>query len=73
MLILKSDISAVRRKDLETDCELLWTEIIKDSLSIMLGVFYRPPGSGTVTPKVVRVKIGPPDHFWLPKVVPLPD
>ena len=26
--------------------ELLWTEIIKDSSSIMLGVFYRPPGSG---------------------------
>ena len=46
MLILKSDISVVRREDLETDCELLWTEIIKDSSSIMLGVFYRPPGSG---------------------------
>ena len=47
MLILKSDISIVRREDLETDCELLWTEIIKDCSSIMLGVFYRPPGSGS--------------------------
>jgi len=47
MLILKSDISAVRGEDLETDCELLWTEIIKDSSNIMLGVFYRPPGSGS--------------------------
>ena len=47
MLILKSDISAVCREDLETDCELLWTEIIKDSSNIMLGVFYRPSGSGS--------------------------
>ena len=32
---------------LKSDCEPLWTEIIKDSSSIMLGVFYRPPGSGS--------------------------
>lgn len=47
MLILKSDISVVCREDFETDCELLWTQIIKDSSSIMLSVFYQPPGSGS--------------------------
>ena len=48
MLVLQSEIPAVHRDDLETDCELLWVEITTASSSILLGAFYRPPGTGSV-------------------------
>ena len=48
MLVLRSEIPAVRRDDLETGCELLWVEITTASSSILLGAFYCPPGTGSV-------------------------
>ncbi len=47
MLVLRNGIPAIRRTDLETDCELLWVEITPASASsnFLLGVFYRPPGT----------------------------
>ena len=47
MLVLRNYLSAVHRTDLETDCEILWVEIIIASFSILFGVFYRAPGSGS--------------------------
>lgn len=48
MFIIKSCIPAIRRQDLETDCEVLWIELFLRKVSVILGVFYNPPAP-TVT------------------------
>ena len=49
MLLLRSGIPAIRRTDLETDCEVLWVEITSATSSILLGVFYRPPATDSMS------------------------
>lgn len=40
-------ISSIRRSELETDCEIMWCEIVISNpySRIMVGVFYRPPST----------------------------
>ena len=45
MFIDKEGIPAVRRHNLETDCELLWVELSFTSTNVLVGVFYNPPNS----------------------------
>jgi len=45
MIFVKACINAVRRCDLETNCELLWIELLGKKGSTLLGTFYRPPCS----------------------------
>lgn len=47
MLLIRSDISAVRRQDLETGCELVWIQLFLPSSKPLIGarVYYRPPSS----------------------------
>ena len=45
LIFVKACINAVRRCDLETDCELLWIELLGKQGSTLLGTFYRPPCS----------------------------
>ena len=44
------ELGCVRRLDFETDCEILWCEIIIPShgSKFLVGVFYRPPSSDAV-------------------------
>ncbi len=44
LLMIRSNIPATRRRDLESACEILWTELPKHTL---LGVYYRPPNHST--------------------------
>ena len=43
MLLVHNIIPATRCFDLESDCEILWTELRMQSTSILFGVYYRPP------------------------------
>ena len=43
MLLVHNTIPATRRFDLESDCEILWTELRMQPTSILFGVYYRPP------------------------------
>ena len=45
MLYVKNSISAIRRIDLETNCEVLWVELSTGPSKVLLGTFYRPPSS----------------------------
>ena len=45
MLCVKNSISAIRRIDLETNCEVLWVELSTGPSKVLLGTFYRPPSS----------------------------
>ena len=45
MLYVKNSISAMRRIDLETNCEVLWVELSTGPSKVLLGTFYRPPSS----------------------------
>ena len=45
MLYVKNSISAIRRTDLETNCEVLWVELSTGPSKVLLGTFYRPPSS----------------------------
>ena len=45
MLYVKNSISAIRRTDLETNCEVLWVELSTAPSKMLLGTFYRPPSS----------------------------
>ena len=45
LLAVHTSIPAIRRYDLETDCELLWAELTLLSRKMLVGVYYRPPGS----------------------------
>ena len=47
MIMIRNNIPAIRRPDLETSCEVLWIELPLRSKPILLGVFYRPPISTT--------------------------
>ena len=44
MLIVRDDIPATRRQDLETGCELLWVELTLTPMNLLVGVYYNPPG-----------------------------
>ena len=46
LIAYKTHLSVTPRPDLETDCEILWCEVIcHDNKSLFVGVFYRPPSS----------------------------
>ena len=46
LLLIRDIIPAIRRDDLENECELLWVEISHVKNKTFLGVFYNPPASG---------------------------
>ena len=50
LLACSQEISNIRRSELETECEIMWCEIIISTpySRIMVGVFYRPPSSGVL-------------------------
>ena len=42
----KSDLNVVHRTDLDTDCEIIWAELItRKDQSVLIGSFYRPPNT----------------------------
>ncbi|XP_068757932.1 uncharacterized protein [Montipora capricornis] len=47
LLACSHEISSIRRSELETECEIMWCEIIilNPYSRIMVGVFYRPPST----------------------------
>jgi len=46
MMLIRDHIPVTRRFDLETTCEILWIQIATQSHSnLLLGVYYRPPGT----------------------------
>ena len=47
LLACSQKISSIRRSELETDCEIMWCEIVISNpySRIMVGVFYRPPST----------------------------
>ena len=47
LLAVHQGLCCIRRTDFETDCEILWCEIIamKPFSRVLVGVFYRPPSS----------------------------
>ena len=47
LLACSREISSIRRSELETECEIMWCEIIilNPYSRIMVGVFYRPPST----------------------------
>ena len=46
MAFVHKDLLAIRRHDLESDCELLWIELLSRlHTKTLLGVFYRPPSA----------------------------
>ena len=47
LLAVHQGLCCIRRTDFETDCEILWCEIIvmKPYSRVLVGVFYRPPSS----------------------------
>ena len=51
MLYVKNSISAIRRMDLETNCEVLWVELSTGPSKVLLGTFYCPPSS---TPEYLK-------------------
>ena len=44
-LHVKNSISAIRRTDLETNCEVLWVGLSTGPSKVLLRTFYRPPSS----------------------------
>ena len=50
LLACSHEISSIRRSEIETDCEIMWCEIIISNpySRIMVGVFYRPPATAPV-------------------------
>ena len=46
LIALKSDLNVVHRTDLDTDCEIIWAELItRKDQSVLIGSFYRPPNT----------------------------
>jgi len=45
MILVHSTILAVRIYDLETNCEILWINLLAKPDSFLFRVFYRPPDS----------------------------
>ena len=43
MIIIRNSLPALRRTDLETECEVLWVEIMRRNRPLLFGVYYRPP------------------------------
>ena len=43
MILAKKGITIIHHDDLETDCEIIWVELIGPKLPIVFGVFYHPP------------------------------
>jgi len=41
----KSSVSATRRTDIETTCEVLWVELSTRTSKVLLGTYYHPPSS----------------------------
>ena len=47
MLLTKNTISAIRRHEFDSNCELLWVELMLSAKKILIGVFYCPPSSSS--------------------------
>ena len=45
MALVRNNISATQRNDLESNSELAWIEISHTTGKLLLGIFYRPPNS----------------------------
>ena len=45
LALLKSSLISFRRKDLESDCEMLWMELLTPRGKVNFVTFYHPPGS----------------------------
>jgi len=45
MVYTKSSVSATRRTDIETTCEVLWVELSTRTSKVLLGTYYHPPSS----------------------------
>jgi len=43
MILVREGINVIRHCDLETNCELLWIELLSHQGSTLLGIFYCPP------------------------------
>lgn len=47
MIITQDNIPALRRQDLEIECELLWIKVTLAITKVLFGVFYNPPPSAS--------------------------
>ena len=46
VIAIRDNLNSIRRPDLETDCEIIWVEILSpNNKSALVGSFYRPPSS----------------------------
>jgi hypothetical protein len=46
LIAIRKVYNAIRRTDLESDCEIIWTEVFtSNKQSTLIGSFYRPPSS----------------------------
>ena len=46
VIAIRDNLNSIRRSDLETDCEIIWVEILSpNNKSALVGSFYRPPSS----------------------------
>ena len=45
MILVKKGITMVHRDDLETNCEIVWIELMGLTLPVVIGVFYHPPSA----------------------------
>ena len=51
MVMVRSNLMnlpAARRKDLETDCEIIWIELLRRNKPVLFGVYSRPPNPSLV-------------------------
>ena len=49
LLLIKSSISTLGISDLESQCEIIWIQLLTPDGPLLFGVFYHPPNSGTST------------------------
>ena len=49
LIFIKSSITAVRRTDFESCCEIIWIQLVTSDGPLLFAVFYRPPNSGIST------------------------
>lgn len=53
-MIVHSNLTAVRRKDLETEWKIIWTELAQRNKPTLFSVYYCPPNTVTKLPKFHR-------------------
>ena len=45
LLLVHKSITFRQREELESDCELIWVQLSLQKKNVLVGVYYRPPGS----------------------------